>query len=64
MGLMPLLAEVGDSILLVSGLHTPYVLRKVGGREEYVVVGPCYVRGIMSEEVVEGTLSWDEVALI
>lgn len=46
-GLIPLLAELNDVIFLFPGLKTPYVLRQVKDRDDAVVIGPCYVRGIM-----------------
>jgi hypothetical protein len=63
-GLIPLLAELNDVIFLFPGLKTPYVLRQVKDRGDAVVIGPCYVHGMMDGEVVRSTVLWDSVSLI
>ena len=63
-GLVPLLAELGDAIIIIPGLATPYLLRKVSGSEDAVVIGPCYVRGVMNGEVVSSTDLWESISLI
>ncbi|KAJ3541188.1 hypothetical protein NM208_g4725 [Fusarium decemcellulare] len=52
MGLGTPAAKVGDSIAILDGCNTPMVLRRSG--KYWVIVGECYVHGIMYGEVVEG----------
>ncbi|KAF3039089.1 hypothetical protein E8E11_007387 [Didymella keratinophila] len=49
LGLAPMGAEVGDSILLAEGARTPLITREKG--EEWMMVGPAYVHGIMSGDM-------------
>ena len=49
--LLPAEAKIGDSIALLQGGATPYVLRAAG--EEYTLVGEAYVHGIMYGEAWE-----------
>jgi Heterokaryon incompatibility protein (HET) len=64
-GLIPMLAELGDAIFVVPGLPTPYLLRRVKGSDaDFVVIGPCYVRGIMDGEVVNSTSEWETISLV
>lgn len=63
-GLVPLLSELGDAVVIIPGLATPYLLRMVSGSEDAVVIGPCYVRGVMNGEVVSSTDQWDSISLI
>lgn len=52
-GLAPLVAKWKDYIALIDSVRTPVVLRWVkaaGGKEGYVLVGPCYVHGVMYGE--------------
>lgn len=53
MGLAPLMAKDKDVIALIDSVRVPMVLRhsKIDDeREGYVVVGPCYVHGVMYGE--------------
>ena len=63
-GLVPLLSELGDAVVIIPGLATPYLLRMVSSSEDAVVIGPCYVRGVMNGEVVSSTDQWDSISLI
>jgi hypothetical protein len=63
-GLIPLLAELNDVIFLFPGLKTAYVLRQVKDRADAVVIGPCYVHGMMYGVVVRSAVLWDSVSLI
>lgn len=47
-GMVPQFSRVGDTICLIYGLDTPYVLRAVGGR--FQLVGNSYVHGLMDGE--------------
>ncbi len=65
MGVVPVEAQVGDLICVVSGQETPYVLRRKAG-DRYTFVGECYVHGIMDGEFwlrgggVGGVAGWPE----
>jgi hypothetical protein len=64
-GLIPMLAELGDAVFVVPGLATPYLLRGVKGSDaDFVVIGPCYVRGIMDGEIVSSTSEWETISLV
>jgi hypothetical protein len=52
MGTCPRWAEPGDSVVLISGLRTPFVVRKDG--QDYRLIGPAYIAGVMNGE------RWDE----
>ncbi|UPK95878.1 hypothetical protein LCI18_006813 [Fusarium solani-melongenae] len=52
MGLGASAAKVGDSIAILQGCNTPMILRRL--REGWVIVGECYVHGIMYGEVIQG----------
>jgi len=45
MGTCPRWANSGDLIALIQGLKVPFILRKAG--EQYRLVGPAYIEGIM-----------------
>ncbi|KAK4244139.1 heterokaryon incompatibility protein-domain-containing protein [Corynascus novoguineensis] len=52
-------ATVGDEIAIFFGHPLPYVVRRAGstddqGREQFRLVGHCYVHGIMDGELVTG----------
>ncbi|KAH8704462.1 heterokaryon incompatibility protein-domain-containing protein [Phaeosphaeriaceae sp. PMI808] len=60
-GLGPGVMEVGDTIHIFLGGHTPYVLRKAneaakasGEEAKYEFIGTCYVQGLMDGEALEG----------
>ncbi len=55
LALLPLDAKVTDTIVLLQGGKTPYVIRRRDGLWEFV--GDCYVHGIMDGE------AWDESRL-
>ncbi len=58
-GLAPWNAKVGDSVCVLAGGKTPYLLRAEGteGAEQYSLVGETYVYGIMDGQVApEGTV--------
>jgi hypothetical protein len=56
-GLAPWNAEQGDVISVLFGGCTPYILRKVPGKEQYTLVGEAYVYGIMGGELFDGKMS-------
>ena len=49
-GLGPRITQSGDIVAVIYGSEWPWVLRPHG--EEYQLVGPCYVYGIMDGEAV------------
>jgi hypothetical protein len=55
MGLAPQLAEVGDEVWVLLGCNVPMLLRK---RDDYyILVGECFVYGIMQGEQTEDLLA-------
>ena len=51
MTLIPSTARAGDTVLVAYGGLTPFVVRAVG--QEYELLGPAYVHGIMDGEIVK-----------
>jgi hypothetical protein len=51
MGLGPLDAKVGDEICVLLGCNQPLVIRRVG--DHHLVVGQCYVYGMMFGEMMD-----------
>jgi hypothetical protein len=51
-GLVPLLCLPGDCVVIISGVKTPFVFRRLETvrLEVYEIVGECYVHGIMDGE--------------
>jgi hypothetical protein len=47
----PKVTKVGDVICIFQGGPVPFVLRQLGG-DEYLLVGECYVHGIMDGEAI------------
>ncbi|KAK7934917.1 hypothetical protein PG985_000412 [Apiospora marii] len=55
-GIVPLAAQEGDHIAMVSGCSVPLVLRWLGKAEDLefrVVIGECYIEGLMEGEIFE-----------
>jgi hypothetical protein len=50
LGLGPKVVLQSDRLVILYGFRMPMILRPVGG--EYLLVGPCYVHGIMRGEAV------------
>jgi hypothetical protein len=51
-GTAPSSIQFGDSLVLVSGLQVPLIMRAVGeGQSEFKLLGPAYVQGVMYGEV-------------
>src|SRR5262249_34310553 len=61
MGLGPMNMQVGDVVYILCGGNTPFLLRtagaksvpEVGERECKILVGDCYVHGIMDGEAMD-----------
>jgi hypothetical protein len=49
-GLVPDSAEVGDTVCLLYGGRTPYVLRKLGDDGDWRFIGESYIHGLMAGE--------------
>ena len=50
-GLGPPAMRSGDSVCVLFGFTTPFILRRVD--DHYILIGECYVHGIMHGEVLE-----------
>ncbi|EEU34261.1 uncharacterized protein NECHADRAFT_85554 [Fusarium vanettenii 77-13-4] len=54
MGIGPESMKEGDVVVVIFGLSLPFLLRKSeAGANKFLVVGPCYVHGIMEGELVK-----------
>ena len=54
-GLAPRHTKIGDLAVLLAGSRAPFILRKSGQR--YMIVGDCYLHGVMSGELWDITKS-------
>lgn len=55
-GLVPMKAEPGDQVFIPYGGEVPFILRKMTeGKDAYLLVGECYIHGIMSGEAMGTT---------
>jgi hypothetical protein len=52
-GIVPNNTLLGDVIAVFLGGRTPFVLRRVANTEEYQLVRPCYVHGVMDGELID-----------
>ena len=50
LGLYPRGANIGDQVCVFLGACVTFVIRKLRGRNEYQLVGECYVHDIMDGE--------------
>ena len=55
-GLAPQAVETGDRVCAILGCQLPMLLRSEGD-ERYVVIGDCYIHGLMNGEALLGQLS-------
>lgn len=51
-GVAPDATRVGDLVVVLFGARVPFILRQHGSH--YVLLGECYVHGIMDGEVIDG----------
>ena len=51
MGVGPLRIQVGDEFCVLLGCSQPLVVRRVG--DHHLVVGQCYVYGMMNGEMMD-----------
>ena len=64
LGLYPRGANFGDQVCVFIGACVPFVIRKLGGGNEYQLVGECYVHDIMDGEAeCMGDLQSTEIVL-
>ncbi|KAK0651079.1 heterokaryon incompatibility protein-domain-containing protein [Cercophora newfieldiana] len=64
-GLCPWTAREGDVVVILKGGNVPYLLRLVEGEpDKYVLVGECFVQGVMQGEVVQEGMRGGEVFLL
>ncbi|PVH75711.1 HET-domain-containing protein [Cadophora sp. DSE1049] len=65
MGRGPHGMQVGDLVVVLLGAKVPFVLRKAGETGRLLLVGECYVHGIMRGELVqESTREQEDFCLI
>ena len=63
-GLASNAAAVGDDVAIISGGHTPYILREKGGLKEiYSLVTWAYVQGIMHGEALKENCQIDSITI-
>jgi len=56
--------HVGDIVCVLYGSDVPFILRQVGNKGEYKLIGECYVAGIMHGEALDMGLEEREFRLI
>jgi hypothetical protein len=56
--------RVGDIVCVLFGSNVPLVLRQVGNKGDYKLIGECYVTGIMQGEALDMGLEEREFRLI
>lgn len=64
MGTAPHSVDVGDKIVLISGVDVPLVLRPCSSGDEYTLLGPAFVQGIMYGEKWEEAKPLTEFTII
>ena len=50
-GLAPAIAEAGDTIAIIAGSETPFILRPNPGGENFTLIGEAYTHGFMYGEI-------------
>ena len=69
-GWVPFAAQRGDVVCLMRGSPVPVIIRPLSGcgremEDEYVVIGQCYIHGIMDGEAVVGKKErWRRIQLV
>lgn len=53
MGLGPRYTVAGDEVCILYGTQCPLVIRPTNNKGRYLIVGECYVYGVMHGEVLE-----------
>jgi hypothetical protein len=66
-GLVPRITSYKHILAIIAGARTPVILERVLGREELVLIGPCYIHGIMYGEAcpaLPGGSGWKTISLL
>jgi hypothetical protein len=50
-GIVPAKAKAGDYVCIILGCDVPFIVREDYGK--YVLVGECYIHGIMDGEAMD-----------
>ena len=53
LGLTPQDSEVGELVVLIRGCATPFILRRSGEGDDYLLVGECYIHGLMDNNAID-----------
>jgi hypothetical protein len=56
--------RVGDIVCVLFGSDVPFIVRQVGNKGDYKLIGECYVEGIMHGEALDMGLEEREFRLI
>lgn len=62
LGLGPDHSREGDFLVILHGCNVPLLVREE--EEGYSLVGPCYIDGMMSGEIVQDGVEWDEITIV
>lgn len=54
LGMGPTNTQVDDRVFILKGGRTPFVLRETDEKDEYLLIGECYIHGAMDGKF------WDE----
>jgi len=52
-GLVPAETQLHDSLCLIYGCSVPVVMRRTEKGDRWLLVGECYIHGIMNGELLE-----------
>jgi hypothetical protein len=58
------LVQDGDVVAIIFGMRMPSLLRRVPGSDDFQLVGPCYVQGVMKGEVKQQKGLMDAATMI
>lgn len=64
MAMAPRLARKGDVVAVLIGCSVPLILRMLEGKEEYIVVGECFIPGFMDGEVINSGRDLRDIILL
>jgi len=59
-GMAPCRARPGDKVVVLFGCSIPLVLRRVGSREAWEVIGEAYIHGWMNGELHQSIKQGDK----
>ena len=63
MGWAPRITGMRHVLAIIAGMRTPVMLERVANSESFVLLGPCYIQGIMQGETCE-IGRWDQISLL